>query len=78
MLMPCIAVPASTHATMCGVPLAGIGQRDIGGGGGTAVPSLSRRAGLCLHPGARSVAVQPERGVLFESSRDSNPSAGPS
>jgi hypothetical protein len=25
-------------------------RRDIGGGGGTVVPSLSRWAGLCLHP----------------------------
>ena len=30
-----------------------------GGGGGTADPSLSRRAGLCLHPASRM------RGVLF-------------
>jgi len=33
------------------------GQRPegrIGGGGGTAVPSLSRRAGLCLHPSSKA------------------------
>jgi len=26
-------------------------HRPIGGGGGTACPCLSARAGLCLHPG---------------------------
>jgi hypothetical protein len=34
--------------------------RTFGGGGGTAVPSLSRQAGLCLHP------VSWMRGVLSE------------
>ncbi len=33
------------------------GTRTFGGGGGTAVPSLSRRAGLCLHPSPLSRRV---------------------
>jgi len=36
-------------------------RRRVGGGGGTAVPPLSRRAGLCLHP------VAGMRGVLSAS-----------
>src|SRR5712692_9220274 len=33
------------------------GGRQVGGGGGTAGPPLSGRAGLCLHPGTRMRSV---------------------
>jgi hypothetical protein len=53
-----------------GRPSAGSRQRGIGGGGGTAVPPLSRRAGLCLHP-----EQSRERSVLSEVEMTRMPSA---
>jgi len=46
----------------------------IGGGGGTAVPSLSRRAGLCLHP----ILARPSTGAgrVIRIVTDPDPSAG--
>ena len=42
-------------------------RRGIGGGGGTAYPSLSRRAGLCLHPVSRRLAAIPGCGACYSS-----------
>ena len=50
------------------------GGLPIGGGGGTAVPSLSRQAGLCLHPFI-ACAMGRMRGVLSAACA-ADPSAG--
>ena len=53
-------------------PACGPGTALLGGGGGTAHPWLSPRAGLCLHP----VDTAHRSGACYSNLLDPNPSAG--